>query len=363
MFSDDRYEKFNNKLVDILNYGALNLALGIGYRLGLLEAMAALDKPATVESIAQKAELSARYVREWLGVMMSGDIVELTAGPEGELYFLPAEHAAVLTGAGGKSNMGVYTQEIPLLTDLAANAVESGFRTGEGVPYTRYPTFQAFMSELSIAKHKQLLVETFIPSVDDGKLLKRLEDGIKVLDLGCGEGTATILMAEAFPNSTFSGMDIAEEALAEGRRLAGEKDLENINFIQADAALLADDPDLAGAFDYITAFDAIHDQTAPLEALKSAYHLLARGGIFSMVDIAAESGHQGNKNHPMGPFLYTVSLMHCMPVGLCDGGAGLGMMWGRQKAVEMMKQAGFDQVQREEMDYDPFNYHFVGRKI
>ena len=90
--------------------------------------------------------------------------------------------------------------------------------------------------------------------------------------------------------------------------------------------------------------------------------MLVADGLFSMVDIAARSNLGDNLDHSMGPFLYTVSLMHCMPVGLVDGGAGLGMMWGREKAVEMLKAAGFQKVQVLEMPDDPFNLHFFCQK-
>jgi len=129
-----------------------------------------------------------------------------------------------------------------------------------------------------------------------------------------------------------------------------------------DAALLAATSEFREYFDYITAFDAIHDQTRPLDALRSVYYMLAPGGLFSMVDIDAGSEHADNINHPMGTFLYTISLMHCMAVGLVDGGTGLGMMWGRKKAVEMLRQAGFRNVEILEMAHDTFNIHYLCRK-
>jgi ubiquinone/menaquinone biosynthesis C-methylase UbiE len=119
---------------------------------------------------------------------------------------------------------------------------------------------------------------------------------------------------------------------------------------------------LRGSFDYVTAFDAIHDQTQPMMALQGIHAVLKDGGVFSMVDIAASSDLNKNMDHPMGMFLYTVSLMHCMPVGLADGGTGLGMMWGREKAVSMLKAAGFADVSVEEIPEDPFNLHFFCRK-
>ena len=129
-----------------------------------------------------------------------------------------------------------------------------------------------------------------------------------------------------------------------------------------DAAFLKDNTELKKCFDYVTAFDAIHDQARPQDVLEGIYFVLAPEGRFSMVDIAARSNLKDNLNHPMGPFLYTVSLMHCMPVGLVDGGSGLGMMWGREKAVEMLKNAGFQKVQVLEMPDDSFNLHFFARK-
>jgi 2-polyprenyl-3-methyl-5-hydroxy-6-metoxy-1,4-benzoquinol methylase len=354
---------FSERVIDILNKGALNLALGIGYRTGLFDAMDALASPCAAADIAERAGLDPRYVREWLGVVSAGAVVELVPGEAGEnRYFLPPEHAAVLARRAGSDNLGVYTQEVPLLTHCAMAPVIEGFRTGRGVAYGHYPQFQAFMGELADAKHQQVLVGRFLPAVDDGRLVQRLRSGIRVCDIGCGQGLAPILMAEAFPRSRFAGVDSAEKAVARARRHAEERGLENIEFSVVDAARLDRDPALAGAFDYVTAFDAIHDQQDPAGALGSIYHILAPGGLFSMVDIAAHTNPADNLDHPMAPFLYTVSLMHCLPVGLADGGAGLGMMWGREKAVAMLAEAGFSKVAVLEIPDDPFNLHFQSRK-
>ncbi len=350
-------------MTDVLNYGALNLAMGLGYRLGLFDELDALDRPAASGAIAARAGLADRYVEEWLGVMVSAGVVEISRGADGEtLYYLPPEHGDLLARRAGSDNLGVYTQEIPLLIQSALDAVEEGFRTGKGVPYANYPRFQQFMGQLADAKHQRVLVDTFLPSVDDGAIVRRMQAGIQVCDLGCAEGLALILMAEAFPESDFTGIDISAEALAKAREEAARRGLANLHFLNRDAAGLAAAPDLAASFDYVTAFDAIHDQTRPLAALKGVYALLKPGGAFSMVDIAAGSRIEDNRNHPLGPFLYTVSLMHCLPVGLVDGGAGLGMMWGREKAVALLQEAGFDDVQVEVIPQDAFNLHYYCRK-
>jgi ubiquinone/menaquinone biosynthesis C-methylase UbiE len=363
--SAEKQNAFTQKMIDILNGGALNLAVAIGYRTGLFDIMERFDTPQPISVLSEHSGLNARYIREWLGIMITGGIVEVIRDEENRenKYVLPKEHAAILTRSSGNRNLAVYAQEIPLLTITALDPVIHGFQTGDGVPYSCYPKFQAFMTELADAKHREVLVDKFLPGVDDGTLISRLNAGIRVCDLGCGEGVAPLLMAEAFPKSTFVGMDISEDVIKIAQKKAENMGLKNIRFMIRDAALLKDDPEFEGYFDYITAFDSIHDQTAPLLALQGIRHMLAPGGIFSMIDIAAKTEQAENISHPMGPFLYTVSLMHCMPVGLADGGTGLGMMWGQEKAADMLKQAGFEKVEVLEMTHDTFNLHYLCRKL
>jgi len=350
-------------MIDILNHGALNLAVGIGYRMELFDVMDAFETPETVENIARQAGLNSRYVKEWLGVMCTGGIVTLTIREDGSaVYFLPRSHGDVLARRSGNNNLGVYAQEIPILTLCAIDQVLQGFRTGEGVPYADYPKFQAFMTELANAKHRQVLIHRFLPTVDGGRLTARLEKGIRVCDLGCGEGVALNLMAAAYPESQFTGIDMDPEVIAVARDAAMTARLENVRFLNRDAATLGNGDEFENAFDYITAFDAIHDQREPLAALEGILRMLAPGGCFSMIDIDSRTAHHDNMDHPMGPFLYTVSLMHCMPVGLFNKGAGLGMMWGREQAADLLTRAGFDSIAIVEMPHDPFNVHYFCRK-
>ncbi len=353
---------FATKLTEILNQGSLNLALGIGYKNRIFDTLEDLNKPVTIKELAAASGLNARYLKEWLGVVVTGGILDLGETPDGnETYYLPPERAAFLTRRSGSNNLGVYTQEIPLLTACALEAVNAGFTTGNGVPFSQYPDFQKFMGELADAKHEKMLVSEFLPSVDGGKLLTRLQDGIQVCDLGCGQGVAINLMAAAFPNSTFIGIDNHTAAIAAARCAAEAAGLTNAVFVEADAAAIEGEEKWRAHFEYICAFDAIHDQTRPLEALRSIRYMLAPGSLFSMVDIKAGSQHKDNLDHPMGPFLYTVSLMHCMPVGLSDNGTGLGMMWGQARAEALLREAGFEDVEPTEMDYDAFNLHYLCR--
>jgi len=351
---------FSSKLIQILNYGALNLGLGMGYALGIFDAMDGKDPGLTPGELAGATGLDTRYLKEWLGIMVTGGIIEMTEHQDSEdIFFLPRSHGDLLCTRAGNNNMGVYTQEIPLLTACAMDAVKQGFKTGQGVPFSNYPDFQAFMSELADAKHRKVLIREFIPYVDQGRLEKRLRQGIRVCDLGCGQGVAACLMARAFPKSEFVGMDNHEKALEQARALSQSLGLSNIAFINQDAAQLREVPKFDRYFDYVCAFDAIHDQSHPLDALKGVKYMLNKDGIFSMIDIKASTSIKDNTGHPMGPFLYTVSLMHCMPVGLTDNGSGLGMMWGKQQAVDLLKQAGFSTVSTQEIPNDAFNLHFL----
>ena len=350
---------FSKKLIEILNHGALNLAMAIGYKNRIFDVLEDLGRAVTVLELAAASGLNSRYLREWLGVMATGNIIELAQGPDGEdTYYLPPEHASFLTRRAGANNLGVYSQEVPLLTTCAMASVDKGFKTGNGIPFSIYPRFQKFMGELSDAKHKKVLINDFLPSVDDNRLVARLTEGIRVCDLGCGRGVALNLMAGAFPKSTFTGIDNHREAIEHAGKTARESGLSNVVYKVLDAATLRGRKEFNRQFDYICAFDAIHDQSHPLAALKGVRYMLAPGGMFSMIDINAGSALSENLDHPMGPFLYTVSLMHCMPVGLSDNGAGLGMMWGREKATALLKKAGFEHIDILEMAHDPFNIHY-----
>lgn len=363
MNSTTKRDQFVKQMQDIINGGALNVAMAIGYRLGLFEALAAEDSPRGASEIAAAAGLNPRYTDEWLGVMSTGNIVEVSRGADGSsLYLLPPEHACYLTRNNGDANLGVYTQETPLLGICAMKQLMDCFITGKGISPAAYSPYLSYLSSLSNDRHHDNLVDVFLPAVDGGNLVKRLEEGISVCDFGCGEGVSTALMAKAFPNSTFVGIDISPEAINAAAQLANEEDLDNVSLIVCDVTALVNDPEFTGAFDFIFAFDAIHDLANPLEALRGVHHMLGDNGVFSMVDISAHSAHIDNLDHPFGPFLYTVSLLHTLPASMKNGGEGLGIMLGQEQATDLLKEAGFNKVTASKMEHDPFNVHFECRK-
>src|ERR671916_1707324 len=345
-------EAFAERMLGVLNEGAIALMTSIGHRTGLFDAMSGLT-PSTSEQIADAANLNERYVREWLGAMTVGRIVE--DYPENGTYYLPQEHAAWLTRAASPNNIAVTAQFIPVLGMVEDGIVES-FRNGGGLPYSAFPRFHEVMAEDSGQTVVAALTDHILPLVPG--LIERLEEGIDVLDVGCGSGKALSLMARTFPNSRFLGYDFSEEAIARARAEAQEHGTKNVRFEVKDVAAIEEE----ASYDLITTFDAIHDQAHPAAVLKGIADALKDDGVYLMQDIAGSSYHHNNLDHPIGPFLYTVSTMHCMTVSLAQGGEGLGAMWGEEKAKEMLKEAGFTKVEVEQLPHDFQNYYYIATK-
>ena len=345
-------DEFAERMLRTMNEAALALMVSVGHRTGLFDAMAGMSA-ATSAEIASTAGLDERYVREWLAVMTTGRIVEHDG--EAGTYSLPAGHAAWLTRAAGMQNLATGMQYIGLLAMVEDEIVEC-FRHGGGVPYSAFPRFQAVMAEDSGAVHDATLIDVTLPLVPG--LAARLSDGIDVADVGCGSGRAINLMAGAFPRSRFTGCYFAAAGIASARAEAGRRGLANARFEQRDAARLGE----TARFDFVTTFDAVHDQARPDLMLAGIAAALRPGGVYLCVDTSASSKLADNLNHPLGTFLYTVSCMHCMTVSLADGGMGLGTMWGEQTARKMLGEAGFTSVEAKRVDGDVVNAYIVATK-
>jgi 2-polyprenyl-3-methyl-5-hydroxy-6-metoxy-1,4-benzoquinol methylase len=353
-YDESRAEAFAGRVLDILNDGAVAVMMSVGHRTGLFDALRE-SGAATSEELAAAAGLNERYVREWLGAMTTGRIVELD--PATSRYSLPAEHAAWLTRAASPDNLAVEAQWITSLSTVEDDIVEC-FRSGGGVPYERYPRFHEVMAEESAQTVLSVLFSHILPLVPD--MSKRLEDGASLLDLGCGRGRALLMLAERFPASTFRGYDLSTDAIAFANEQARERGLENVSFEQRDLSSFDLDAD-PEAFAFVTTFDAVHDQARPLALLRGIRRTLAPEGVYLMQDIQGSSHHHENLDHPGGPMLYMISCMHCMTVSLAQGGDGLGAMWGEQKARELLAEAGFTSVDVHLLEHDPFNAYFVVR--
>ena len=343
---------FADRMIQVMNDAALALMVSVGHRTGLFDVMAAMPA-ATSAEIASGAALDERYVREWLAAMTTGGIVDHD-GAAGS-FSLPADHAGWLTRSAGLNNLAIQAQYVGLLA-LVEDQIVDCFRHGGGVPYSAFPGFQALMAEDSGTVHDATLVDVTLPLVPG--LVERLGQGIDVADVGCGSGHAANLMAQAFPRSRFVGFDFSDTGLAAAAAEADRKDLTNVRFEKRDAARL----DETARFDLITTFDSVHDQARPDLVLAGIARALRQGGVYLCVDISASSKLSENLDHPLGPFLYTTSCMHCMTVSLAEGGMGLGAMWGEQTARKMLGDAGFTSIEGTQVDGDLVNTYFIATK-
>ena len=299
-FDQAKAEAFSKKMLGILNDASVAQMIVIGHQVGLFDTLAGLA-PATSGQIAQASSLNERYVREWLGAMVTGRIMDYE--PVDKTYRLPPEHAAAITRAAGPRNLAMMMQMIPMVARVQQGIVDS-FRAGGGVPYSAYGDFHKLMAEMSGAVHDISLVDITLPLVS--QLVDRLRTGIDVLDVGCGSGHAVNLMARAFPHSRFTGYDFSQEGIAAGRAEAQEWGLTNTEFAVRDAAELGD----VSLYDFITAFDSIHDQAQPRAVLRGIAEALRPDGTFLMVDVNSSSHLEENLDHVLGPMMYTVSCMH-----------------------------------------------------
>ena len=328
-----RVQDFARKLFGHYTSGILTLLIGIGHKTGLFEAAA--KGPGTSQAIADRAGLDERYVREWLAAMATGGIVEYDAGSCA--FTLPPEHAACLTGTSSR-NLAAGSQMLPMLSKRLPRVMES-FQTGGGVSYSEYrPDFTEAMDASWRLLYDGLLIKGFLPAAKG--LPERLKAGMRVADIGCGTGHAVNLMAREYPASTFVGYDLGEDAIAKARAEAREMGLGNACFEAIDVSRMPPEP----KFDLITSFDAIHDQRDPATVLRRVASALAPGGVYLMMEPKASSRLEENIGNPFAPYIYGMSVLHCMTVSLAAGGAGLGTAWGEQTARRMLAEAGFTSI-------------------
>ncbi len=351
-FDQAKAEAFAEKTIGVMTGGSLALMVSVGHRTGLFDKLAEMP-PSTSDEVAKAAGLNERYVREWLGGMVTGGFIDYDAASQ--RYALPAEHATVLTRAAGPDNLAFMMQYIALLGSVEDGIVEC-FRKGGGLPYSDFPAFQGIQKEETGRVFDAVLVDVVVPLVPG--LPERMAEGIDVADVGTGAGHAINVMARAYPNSRFTGLDMSEEGIASGRQEAKEWGLSNAKFELVDVAAM----DLADSYDLITAFDSIHDQAQPRKVLANIARALRPAGTFLLVDIAASSKLEENVGNPWAPLFFTWSTFHCMTVSLAYDGEGLGTCWGEQLAKELLAEAGFTSVETHHVEGDPINVYYVCKK-
>jgi ubiquinone/menaquinone biosynthesis C-methylase UbiE len=321
----------------------------LGDRLGLYQALA--QGPATASELAERTGTNARYVTEWVRGQAAGGYVEYDA--TSDAYSLTAEKAFALTDPDGPLFLpGAF--ELALGAIAAVPRMEQAFRSGAGLGWHEHDD-QVFTGCEKFFRPGYLahLVAGWIPALDGAQA--KLEQGAKVADIGCGHGASTVLMAKAFPASTFVGSDYHDGSIAEaGKRAAEAGVTERASFEVAGAQSFS-----GTGYDLVTSFDCLHDMGDPLGAARHVRSSLAPDGAWLIVEPAAGDTVSENLN-PVGRVYYNFSTLLCVPNALSQsGGYALGAQAGEKAIHQVCTDAGFTRFRR--VAETPFNLVYEAR--
>jgi SAM-dependent methyltransferase len=307
----------------------------IGDRLGLYRALADAG-PATAEELAERTGATAVYLRPWLANQAAGGY--LTYEPQDERYGMTPEQVAVLADETSPAFFAAsFELALGALRDTAR--IQERFGTGAGFGWhEHHPDLFLGTERFFRPGYAANLVPAWLPALDD--VVAKLSAGARVADVGCGHGASTVLMAEAFPRSTFLGTDYHEGSIRVARRRAAEAGVaDRTRFEPADAVEMPD-----GGFDLITMFDCLHDMGDPDAAARAARRALAADGTLMVVEPAAGNTVSDNLN-PIGRVFYAGSTLICTPASLAQpGAAALGAQAGPARIGAVLSDAGFTRV-------------------
>ncbi|MDP3890076.1 class I SAM-dependent methyltransferase [Nocardioides sp.] len=303
----------------------------LGDRLGIWKALGSLGS-ATPGELAERTGVTVRYLQEWLAAQAAHGYVTYEPGT-GSFTFAP-EAAAVLAEEESPAAM-MAGHELIAAVWASVDRLAHAYTTGEGMAWHEHdPRLFSGVARFYGTMYRNSLFTEWLPAVDG--LVERLQSGIRVLDVGCGFGVPTIMLAEAFPNSTFVGVDYHEESVRIARAAAQEAGVDDrVRFEVADAT------SYGGSHDLVLFFDAVHDFGDPVGALAHARSVLAAGGQVVAIEPFAEDTLEANLANPMAAVFYVGSSALCVPHSVSEGGAALGAQAGPARLTSAFREAGF----------------------
>jgi ubiquinone/menaquinone biosynthesis C-methylase UbiE len=344
MIDEGKLDKFIGKMLGDLG-GASSIAMvRIGDSLGLYKALNETG-PVTCAALAKRAKVDERYLREWLSHQAASGYLEYD--PAAATFFLPPEQAAVFADEDSPAYMQGSFDAIAAMLDNKSK-VEAAFKTGGGVAWGDQATC-LFCATARFFRpgYVHNLVSKWLPALDG--VVAKLERGAKVADVGCGHGWSTVLMAKAFPNSQFLGLDFHEGSIEDARAHARDHGVTgNTRFEVARAKELPET-----GFDLIACFDCLHDMGDPVGAARHIRDALKPDGTWMVIEPRAADRLEENLN-PVGRLYYAGSTLVCIPTSKAqEVGAALGAQAGEQKLREVISSVGFRTIRRAAQT--PFN--------
>ena len=320
----------------------------LGDQLGLYTAMREAGEPLTTAMLAARTELAERWVREWAYNQAASKMITATTDVDGVERFSLTPEAAVLASPDHVAyGMGMF-HRLPQ-TMRAVEEMPASFRSGVGHDYDSHGPQGAVGIERSFEPwNRANLLPNVLPALDG--VVDRLQAGVSVADVGCGAGGAVLLMAGAFPASTFRGYDISQYALGRAAEKLELADVSNVSFHDP----RVDPLPTGGTVDLVTTFDCIHDMTDPQEMMRAIRAALRDDGTWLLVDIKAQDTFELNaKKNPMAALMYGISVLSCMSSALSEpDGAGLGTLGlSENRARAMVGEAGFTRFRKLDVDH------------
>ena len=340
--NEERLHAFLGKAVGDLGAAVSAVLISIGDELGFYKTLA--GGALTASELARKTGTNERYVREWLANQAAGGYVEYDATTQ--TFSLSPEQAACLADPDGPADVAGAFQIVRDVFHVRDRAVEN-FRNGAGMEWgEHHPCLFQGTERFFRATYNSNLLTSWLPALEGG--VEKLRRGARVADVGCGHGASTILMAQAFPNSTFVGVDYHASSIETARERAKAAAVSNVRFEHADATSYN-----GGEYDLIAFFDCVHDMADPAGAARHARKSLSSDGHVMVVEPFANDHLQDNLN-PVGRVYYGASTLVCVPVSLARNGPALGAQAGEQQLRQVfVNQAGFTKFRRA--TETPFN--------
>lgn len=339
-----KLEQFMGKMVTDMSAAMSGPLVIMGVKLGLYKALGQ-SGPMSSEQLAELTGVRERYVREWLAAQAASGFVDYDASEKQfsmsaeQQMALADEDSPVYLASAFELIASAYIDE-PRITDA--------FKRGEGFGWHEHHECLFRGTERFFrTSYRANLMSDWLPSLDG--VVDKLASGAKVADVGCGHGASTILMAEAFPNSQFTGYDYHGASIDRAREAAANAGASgNIAF---ETAAGKDVPD--ESFDLVACFDCLHDMGDPIGVAKRIREVMKPNGTFMVVEPFANNNLEENLN-PVGRMFYSASTMICTPGSLSqEVGLGLGAQAGEAKLSQVLKDAGFSHVRRSAAT--PFN--------